>query len=212
MAVYYVMRHGQTPLNDQTNRLYPGEQLRGDTDFPLDATGKAQAHAAGRLLLNRGILQIATSQLQRTLETALIVQTVLGVPVSIDSGLDTWSLGLYSGLQVTPELDTQIQWYEDHPDERPPGGETYNDSIARIEAAILNYEQVAQSTGPLLLVTHGRILYALEHVRSGRVAPVTDDGAPDTGDVIQVTVGVPGFQVVKLAAVETIYREALDAR
>lgn len=211
MSVYYIMRHGATPLNDTGDRLYPGEQLRGDTDFPLNDMGKAQARTAGRLLMNRGIQQIVSSQLQRTVETAQIVQTYLGVPLSIDSGLDTWSLGLYSGLQVTPELDAQIQWYEQHPDERPPGGETYNDSINRIERTILRYEQVAAHDGPLLLVSHGRILYALEHVRSGRQAPITDEGAPDTGQVLQVTIGQPGATVVKMADWRTIQQEALHA-
>lgn len=200
------MRHGQTPLNDVGHPLYPGEQLRGDTEFPLDATGQDQARQAARLLLNRGIIGIVASSLTRALDTAIIVSDVLGgLPISQDSSLDTWSLGLYSGAQVTPELDRQIEWYENHPDERPPGGETYNDFLNRIERALARYESLP---GPLLLVTHGRILFSLEHVRSGRAIPVADDGPPPSS-VIAVERGVPGYQVLKTATVETIIQEAL---
>jgi broad specificity phosphatase PhoE len=210
VGTYFVLRHGETPLNDPNDPLYPGEQLRGDTDFPLNDAGKQQARNAGALLAGRGIVEIVSSQLQRTVETALIVQTILDVPLSIDSGLDTWSLGLYSGLQVTPELEAQIDWYEAHPDERVPGGETFNDFLDRVERTITRYEQLP---GPLLLVTHGRILYSLEHVRSARTAPISEDGPPP-GSVIEVHTGVPGYSVVRppshlapsLTAVEHIQR------
>ena|SRR5690242_9521009 len=211
MSDLYIMRHGETPLNNPNDPLYPGEQLRGDTDFPLNDTGKEQAARAGRLLRNRGIQEIVSSQLQRTMETAGIVRDVLVTPtMSIDSGLDTWSLGLLSGLTVTPELNTVIQWYEEHPDERPPGGETYNYSIARIEKTILRYEDLAAKGSTILLVTHGRILYMLEHVRSGRTAPITQDGPPPAS-VLVITPGQPGYSVLKMAAVETIQEDALRA-
>lgn len=208
MGTVYLVRHGETPLNDKTDRLFPGEQARATSGIPLNDEGKQQALAAGQLLRGRGIVGIACSELTRTIQTAQIIQSVIGgtVPLSIDTNLDTWRLGLFSGMQITDELDAQIEWYEQHPDERVPGGESFNQFLDRIDVAIKGYEAAAEK-GPLALVTHGRILFSLEHVRSARTAPISDDGPPP-GSVIAIKTGKPGYAVVKIRSLDAIIEDA----
>ena len=218
MAVMYIMRHGSTPFNDPNDPLYPGTQLRASSEVPLNDDGKEEAKQAARLLRNRGIVAIFASDLTRTIQTATIVNLTLNLPLSLDSRLDTWDLGLLSGQSEGsdskgpdaegPDIDPIIQWYEEHPDERVPGGESFNDFVKRVKLGIQDYE--TQPGGPVLLVTHGRIMDVLEYVRSGTGSPlIPEDDRPNPGSIIRVEPGVPGSAVVKMAAVETIQEDAL---
>ena len=67
------MRHGQTVANAR-------RVVQGLRDFPLDATGRAQAAALGAWLADKGIDRVLSSPLQRASETAGIVTAGLGLP------------------------------------------------------------------------------------------------------------------------------------
>lgn len=216
MAVLFLVRHGQTPFNNANNPLWPGEQLRASSEIDLDDTGKLDALTAARVLLNRGITSIVSSKLTRTIQTAQIIQTVLNLPLSFDSRLDTWDLGYLSGQSQGesppgpdtegPPIDPIIAWYERHPDDRVAGGETYNDFLRRATAALKEYE--AMPGPPLCLVTHGRILDLVEYARGETDDPPIDvEDRPATGAVLRITPGQRGAVVVKMAAVETIIDE-----
>jgi uncharacterized phosphatase len=69
----YLVRHGETDWNR-------ARRIQGTTDIPLNAVGREQARATGRLLSGRQWDEIVTSPLSRAAETARIIAEELGLP------------------------------------------------------------------------------------------------------------------------------------
>ncbi|MDP6707832.1 MAG: histidine phosphatase family protein, partial [Alphaproteobacteria bacterium] len=83
---FYYLRHGQTDWN--RDRI-----CQGQTDVPLNETGRAQAHAAKTVLDGHAIETICVSPLARAYETAEIVNQVLGRPIVVLDALKEISFG-----------------------------------------------------------------------------------------------------------------------
>lgn len=62
----YLVRHGQTDWNIE-------HRIQGQTDVPLNATGRAQAVELSEKLSNFNIQKIISSDLSRAKETAEII-------------------------------------------------------------------------------------------------------------------------------------------
>lgn len=138
----YILRHGQTEANAD------GE-FRGWGNWPLTPLGRAQAHAAGLRLKNRGIKRIVSSDLPRAKETAEIVGKHLGLPVSTDSDLRPLNVKKFTGKDKK-EYWPEFQHYLDNPDEKIPGGESINEFRSRNQAALKSL----LSGDHTLIVTH----------------------------------------------------------
>src|ERR1700754_1955827 len=93
-VAFWFLRHGETDWNAQG-------LSQGNVDIPLNGTGIAQAHAAGKWLCNRGIASIVASPLSRARRTAEIVAESLGLPVIIDSDLREVSFGVQEGQPMS---------------------------------------------------------------------------------------------------------------
>ncbi|MGA9677641.1 MAG: bifunctional RNase H/acid phosphatase [Mycobacterium sp.] len=124
-----LLRHGQTELSVQ--RRYSG---RGDP--ALTELGRRQAEAAARYLAQRGgIAAVISSPLQRAHDTAAAAAQGLGVDVTVDDDLIETDFGTWEGLTFTeaaqrdPELHRR--WLRDTSIE-PPGGESFDDVMARV--------------------------------------------------------------------------------
>ena len=141
----YVVRHGRTEAN-------ASGLLLGRADPALDATGRQQAMAMGRVLpVNASIV---TSPLQRCRETAeLLGGSARAANVQIDERLLELD---YGDLDLMPLRDvpgeTWKAWRAD-PDFRPPNGETLSELAVRVGDCLADLWPEA-AAGEVVVVTH----------------------------------------------------------
>lgn len=127
-----LLRHGQTELSVQ--RRYSGRGNPGLTEL-----GQRQAEAAAGYLGQRGgIAAVISSPLQRARDTAATAAAALDLDLTTDDDLIETDFGGWEGLTFAeaaardPELHRR--WLRDTSIE-PPGGESFDDVMARVRRA-----------------------------------------------------------------------------
>ena len=90
-SVIYLVRHGQTPLNESG-------VLRGLADPPLNETGRLQADRLGAALGSRGLVAVISSPLLRARQTARPVAERAGLDVTVDQCLLDRDYGPWTGV------------------------------------------------------------------------------------------------------------------
>ena len=142
-----VLRHGQSEWN-ATGRW------QGRADTALDDVGRAQAAAAAEVL---GTFDsIWSSDLQRAMETAVIIAGRLGIgPVLVDGRLAETDVGPWQGLTLA---EIEVDWPGFVADRRrPPEAEPLEDVVARVSSCLGDI--AAQSPGgEVLVVSHAGVL------------------------------------------------------
>lgn len=139
----YLTRHGESELNVQ-------QRIGGDP--PLSANGKGYAEALAQYMAKENIpdLIVWTSQMQRTIQTA----AKINAPKEQWKALNEINAGICEGL-------TYLEIAQRYPDEfaardqakyyyRYPGGESYQDLVARLEPVIMELERAEN----VLVVCH----------------------------------------------------------
>jgi broad specificity phosphatase PhoE len=161
---FWFIRHGETDWNAQN-------LSQGAVDVPLNPTGEAQAHAAARLLVDRGIEAIYASPLSRARRTAEIIGASLGLAVEVVPDLREVAFGDREGQ---PMGDWFHEWIAGR--FTPAGGEAFAALRARAVAAI--NALLARPPAPLI-VAHGSFFRALRSamglpadVRTRNAAPL----------------------------------------
>lgn len=132
-----LLRHGQTAWNR-------AGILIGQSDVPLNVDGQQEARNVVRSLI--GIDKIYTSPLSRCQQTANIIGTQLGLPITILSGLSERNWGVFEGRPKS-ERDQSRD---------PEGGETDEAFRARL-AETLPHLVGARP----LVVTHSGVIRLL---------------------------------------------------
>lgn len=147
---FYYLRHGETDWNR-------ARRQQGQTDIPLNDTGRAQARVAAALLADCGIATVCTSPLQRAGETAQIVNRALGANLVVLDGLIECHWGVGEGR-------INDGWYEDwRVGGSLEGAETHADFVARSLAAV---NEALEFPGPVLIAGHGGVYRAVKiHAR-----------------------------------------------
>ena len=152
----YFLRHGETPWNKI-------QRYQGQTDIPLNDTGRAQAARNGRVLgellgAGKPDLDYVASPLERTTETMEIARANMGLephPFRTDDRLKEQNFGHWEGLTwgELPTLDPEgfkarqidtWNWL-------PRGGENYEMVRARIMPWL---DEIERDT---VVVSHGNI-------------------------------------------------------
>ncbi len=87
---FYFIRHGQTDWNLEG-------RMQGQTDIPLNNTGREQAHAAIPYFKDLDIDLIVSSPLSRAYETAEIINQTIKVPIKTNKDLRERSFGSNEG-------------------------------------------------------------------------------------------------------------------
>lgn len=145
----FLIRHGETDDNARRVVQMP--------DAALSARGRAQAERLGVRLREAGIARILTSDYRRARETADAVAAATSLPVEIEPLLRERHFGEVRGRAYV-DLHTDIF----APDYAPPNGETWDAFFARVAAAWTRVCVVAAETpGPLAVVTHGLVCFAI---------------------------------------------------
>lgn len=203
MNPLYLVRHGETYFNVDDPQ-WPGVQMRGLSGITLTPHGLDEAAQAAATLQGRGAVQILCSNTVRTLQTARIIADRLGLPVGQDRNLDTWDVGDLTGKDEADPKNWALleQFQNEQPDDTLPGShETFHQFLNRVEQTLAHYEAMAQMLGPLILVTHGRLLFSAAHVRSNRTLDIEDDGPPP-GSVVALWPGEPHYRAVPARVVQ----------
>lgn len=143
---FYFMRHGETDWNRSG-------RVQGSVNTPLNGAGLAQARAASDALGGAGIATICTSPLDRAQLTADIIAAGLHVPVRIVRNLRECCFGAKEG-------HSRAGWYDAfRAGATPAGAESF---AAFMERALVGLNEALAFPGPVLIVAHGGIYWAIE--------------------------------------------------
>lgn len=162
----YFIRHGETDWNKI-------QRYQGQTDIPLNDTGRAQAARNGRVLgcvldTDRARYDFVASPLERATETMEIVRAGVGLPArpfALDDRLKEQNFGHWEGLiwGELPVLDpvglaarTADTW-----NWTPEGGENYGMVRNRVQAWL---DGLVRDT---VVVSHGNISRAVRGILLG---------------------------------------------
>lgn len=138
-------RHGQTVYNAQN-------KFQGQTDIPLNETGREQAAVAARYLAALEPDAIFSSDLSRAVETAGALARLTGLSVKLDADLRERGGGAWEGLT---NAEIRERYPEAYASWSPPDGEPVAEVIERASGALLRIAE-AMPGGSLAVVTgHG---------------------------------------------------------
>ena len=144
-AVIYLIRHGQTELNN-------AQALQGRSDHPLNETGIRQAREAARKLRDRGVQfsRVFSSPLIRAVQTAEIVAP--GIRPVLDERLLEMDYGPYEGMDLKHPPAEVISFFSDFVHNPAPDGmEPLSAVVDRVGAFL---ETCRNLTGNILISTH----------------------------------------------------------
>lgn len=175
MPMLVLVRHGQSTWNLEN-------RFTGETDIPLTPLGRDEARAAGARLTTTPFSHAFTSVLQRAIDTLTLILGAAQqqqVPVTRNRALNERNYGQLQGLnkaEVAKQYgDEQVSLWRRSYANRPPGGESLEDTAARVipyyRAVIAPLLQKQQN---VLVVAHGNSLRALimqlEHISEQDIA------------------------------------------
>lgn len=133
--------------------------MQGQWNSDLNALGRQQADVNGRFLKPLGIEYVVASPLDRTRQTAEIIDTHLGLSFDLDDRIKEWHCGDWSGemwAEVPEKWPEEFAaWRADPYHYRGPGTENYPDMIARSEPFL---EKLLETEfNKIAIVSHGMI-------------------------------------------------------
>lgn len=158
--VAYFVRHGETALNNE-------KRFRGPLDPPLDENGLADAHKAADFFSGIELGSAFSSDKQRAETTAQAILQPKGMNYTSDPNLRAWNVGYMAG-QKKSDLKDDIEYFQRHPDEQIPNGESLNQFRDRIRPSLLNSIQSGVSEGkPSLTTLHSSGIKEVSNIIHG---------------------------------------------
>ncbi|MBQ8677824.1 MAG: histidine phosphatase family protein [Alphaproteobacteria bacterium] len=103
---FYVFRHGQSTYN------LAGRTQGQTNDSVLTPLGEEQALSIGQKLQDKGVELIATSPLQRAVQTATLANQSLKVPLVTDNDFIEVNVGVVEGMHYTEILNRYREIFE----------------------------------------------------------------------------------------------------
>lgn len=139
----YIIRHGQTELNNK-------KALQGRSDHPLNDTGIAQAQEAAAMLQGIKFDAVYSSPLIRAVQTAKILAPELE-PI-IDERLIEMDYGPYEGMDLQNLAPEVITFFSDFIHNPAPDGMEQLGSV--VDRAGLFIQEHGRTSGNILISTH----------------------------------------------------------
>ncbi len=143
----YLVRHGETDYNKE--RL-----LMGQLDIPLNELGLSQAEKVGRVLENKKLSKIYSSDLQRASKTAEIINNSQDIPLELIANFREHTLGKMDGMKWSPEWD-EMELNEFEERILSKGGESFTHFEKRIWDTFVKITENHSIDENLLIITHG---------------------------------------------------------
>jgi broad specificity phosphatase PhoE len=150
MTLFYFARHGET--DDNARLVFQGQGGKG-----LNARGRSQARRLAERMHKSRVTSIFTSDLERAVETSLIVGAACGVEPAMDPDLREVDVGLWTGKsheEIAELYPEEWSAWSGGFDLRRGGGETYGELAERIERAVVRI-CATDARDPVLVVSHG---------------------------------------------------------
>lgn len=152
MKELYFIRHGQTEWNAI-------RRMQGQWNSDLTELGREQADINGRFLATLGIDYLVASPLDRTRQTADIINQHLKLDINYDGRIMEWHCGDWSG-ELWDDVSIKwpkefAAWQEDQFNYPGPNGENYPDMIKRTSPFL--DEVFASQHSRIAIVSHGMI-------------------------------------------------------
>ena len=133
----------------------------GQSDIPLNDTGRAQAVVLSQKLQGYPFASLYSSDLKRARETAETIATALHVPVTSDPRLREINQGEWEGQLVDTikarYADLWLQRSANPAKIRPPGGETVGELAERVQLVLDDIAHIHPEDS-ILIVSHGLAL------------------------------------------------------
>lgn len=160
---FYIFRHGETNWNKE-------RRIQGHTNTSLNAVGSMQAETLIPILMDKKIEVIYSSDLDRAMETAKIVNKNLNLEIKPTEKLREAHFGEAEGLLLDEIIGKwgQELWDNFRKLDRSfygigfPGGETRGASVQRMRSVIdeiMNYTPYKK----IAISTHGGVVRNLLH-------------------------------------------------
>ena len=192
MTTIYLVRHGITQANKEN-------RFAGRTDEELHVEGKDQIIHVGDRLKNNDLSAVYCGPSRRTLQSAEILGTLLGIPYSDLEGLDEINISHWDGLtkgEIRQEFgDEYPTWLNSPQNFSLPGCETLKKVQERAVGAvncILEYH----NSENLLLVSHLIVLRCLVLYYQGLEIKDFRSIKINNGSILQVSEVEKGRMVV----------------
>jgi probable phosphoglycerate mutase len=145
-----VWRHGNTDWN-------ASRRVQGQTDVPLNATGRQQAADAAQLLLTMRPDAIVASDLRRAADTAAALAALTGQTITYDKRLRERYFGNWQGLTMAEVAERYPEGHDRWTHGREVGGEVESlaDLGRRVFEALSDAAALAPPGGTVVIATHG---------------------------------------------------------
>ena len=192
MTTIYLVRHGITQANKEN-------RFAGRTDEELHVEGKDQIIHVGDRLKNNDLSAVYCGPSRRTLQSAEILGTLLGIPYSDLEGLDEINISHWDGLtkdEIRQEFgDEYPTWLNSPQNFSLPGCETLKKVQERAVRAV-NHILEHHNSENLLLVSHLIVLRCLVLYYQGLEIKDFRSIKINNGSILQVSEVEKGRMVV----------------
>ena len=165
----YVIRHGQTDYN--VKRIFQGQ-----TDIPLNETGKQQAQEMAEKFKNLKINNILASPLSRAYQTANYISKVTGISVEIEEGLKERFFGQMEGQ--TNKDDCNIEMLLDY---------QKNYDLYDVEPVQSFFQRVGDSLSSIIEKYKGKNIVLVTHAGVTQAIDFYFNGMPENNEIERLT-------------------------
>lgn len=166
MTRLLLVRHGQSTWNAE-------HRWQGHSDPPLSELGERQARLAAEAVAGLGFTAVISSDLLRARQTAAFLAPA-DLEITVEPALKERTVGEWEGL-TRAEIEARYPGMLGSPT-RPPGFETDESLVARVQPALESIAARLGVQGVALVVTHGGVIRSLE-----RLFAETPDVLPNLG-------------------------------
>jgi len=160
-VVAYFVRHGETGLNKE-------KAFRGPLDVELNEDGHKQAEELRDFFDDSSFSSAFTSDKKRTKATA---KTVLGnrkIRLKKVKQLDSYNVGDLAGQPKNEANMALVKYYQEHPDEVIPGGESLNQFRKDADPKIMMViKRGAAASEPAIAFVHSSIIHEISNLLHG---------------------------------------------
>jgi broad specificity phosphatase PhoE len=163
----HLARHGQTAYNHEG-------RFQGHLPVPLDATGREQAAELAEVAAGVEIVSLWCSPLARARETADVVAARIGLqpiedPRFVETDTGDWTDRTFAAVRAE-DPDGFARFQRSDPSFRYPGGESFAEQSARVQAGLADL-RARPADLPALVVCHRGV------IRLALAVALGDEGA-----------------------------------